>query len=248
MPITDALDEGPVGREAVCGSVSPEFVGWVMPVRWRDLELIRHRRATLMRELDVPTRFAELEESCVPSYCHANRLAAGMAWLRLFVAREQFIHSGRRGPILDFGAATGELFHVLGGGDGYHFIEENETLARTVVGSIPGAVRQRLGALPRDTFGTVFALDALEHNHDVEAIVERLMPALRPDGRIIVSGPTESPFYRLGRRIAGFGGHYHATTIYHIERALGDRLVRLGVRRIPPVLPLFRISVWRRAG
>jgi len=72
------------------------------------------------------------------------------------------------------------------------------------------------------------------------------VPALRPDGRMIVSGPTESWVYRLGRRIAGFQGPYHMTTIHHIERALGERLARLTVRCLPPVLPLFRISVWRR--
>jgi 2-polyprenyl-3-methyl-5-hydroxy-6-metoxy-1,4-benzoquinol methylase len=210
------------------------------------LRAIRARRRVLRHELDVAHRFDELEESCVPSYCHANPLAAGVAWMRLLVARDLYVRSGARGPILDFGAATGELFHVLGAHDGYHFVEQNETLAAFVGRSIPAATRERLDALPRQAFGTIFALDALEHNPEVEALVAALVPALRADGRLIVSGPTESGLYRLGRRIAGFSGHYHATTIHHIEASLGRHLRRTALRRLPPVVPLFRISAWDR--
>ena len=65
-------------------------------------------------------------------------------------------------------------------------------------------------------------------------------------GRMLVSGPTENALYRLGRRIAGFDGHYHKVTIYDVERALAERLECLCVQRVPLTLPLFRLSVWKR--
>jgi SAM-dependent methyltransferase len=210
------------------------------------LRTIRTRRAELRRELMEQHDFEVLEESCIPSYCHANRLAAATAWWRLLTARALYLRHARPGPILDFGAGSGELFHLLDVGDAYHFVEENETLAGALVRRVPGARREHLDAIPPERFAWIFALDALEHNRDVAGIVDRLVPGLRPDGCLLVSGPTENALYRLGRRIAGFGGHYHSVTIYDIEAVLAERLERVGKRSLPVALPLFRLSLWRR--
>jgi hypothetical protein len=41
---------------------------------------------------------------------------------------------------------------------------------------------------------------------------------LKPGGRLLVSLPTENALYRLGRRIAGFSGHYHHANAASIDR------------------------------
>jgi hypothetical protein len=77
-------------------------------------------------------------------------------------------------------------------------------------------------------------------------LLEILVRKLAPGGVLILSGPTENGLYRLGRRIAGFDGHYHETTIYHIE-AVAERLLRrVAVRSVLPLAPLFRITSWTR--
>ncbi|UCE87526.1 MAG: hypothetical protein JSU66_07370 [Deltaproteobacteria bacterium] len=213
----------------------------------KSANIIRTRRAELRAEFDLAHSFAELEESCVPSYCHANALAAAVAWWRLLAACDLYRRFADPGPILDFGAATGELFHLLDTSQSYHYVEENDTLAAALQRRVPRAQRADLASLPREHFAAIFALDSLEHNVDVGGIVDALLSALRPGAHMVVSGPTENALYRLGRRIAGFDGHYHKVTIYDIERVLAKRLECVHVQRVPLALPLFRLSVWNRA-
>lgn len=210
------------------------------------LEMAYRRRRALRERFDVARSFSALEESCVPSYAHRNPIAAAVAWQRLLTASRLWRSLAPAGPILDFGAGTGEILHFLGRDKPYHFVEADDALARALEEFLPGARRERLQSLAAETFGSVLALDSLEHNDDVAAIVDGLVPALAKDGVMIVSGPTENALYRMGRAVAGFHGHYHKTTIYGIERILEKRLARIAVRRIPFGLPLFRVSAWRR--
>ena len=209
---------------------------------------VRHvlrRRAELFRRFDVRRQFEQIEESCVPSYLHHNAAAAAIAWWRLFVAVRFFRRFGAAGPALDFGAATGELGHLLGPEVFYEFVEIDEVLARTVTETIPRAIRLRLEDLPARRYGTIFALDSLEHNENVPELVDRLVAALAPSGVLIVSGPSESALYRLGRRLAGFHGHYHHTNIDDIECVIAARMHRVGSTTVPIGIRLFSISAWK---
>jgi hypothetical protein len=120
-------------------------------------------------------------------------------------------------------------------------------MVRSLQRGHPEAVRHSLESLPSSQYAAIFALDALEHNHNVAEIVDLLVASLRSDGVLIISGPTENSLYKMGRRIAGFSGHYHKTTIYDIERIVEQRL-RLERRRVLPLgVPLFSISCWRKS-
>jgi len=210
------------------------------------LATIRMRRAALRQAFDIRGDFDAIKESCVPSYCHDNIAAAAVSWWRLLCACRLARGWVRPGPVLDFGAGTGELHHLLAPRGGYHFVEANERCAGVLLRAIPGARRETLESLASDHFAAVFALDSLEHNHDFAFIAEKLLAAVRPGGHLILSGPTENSLYRLGRRLAGFSGHYHVSTIYDIERIVSGLADRRAVRQVPPLLPLFRISVWER--
>ena len=206
------------------------------------------RRATLRRRFDLARQFAALEEGMVPSYLHANPVAAAVAWWRLVVAARLYRRHAPAGPILDFGAGTGELRQVLHDAEPYDFIEGNELLAQALIETNPPARRATLERLPARRYAAVFALDSLEHNDDVPPLLDALVRALAPDGAFILSGPTENALYRLGRRVAGFRGDYHKTTVHDIERAVAERLAPVARCRVPFGLPLFRVSVWRRRG
>lgn len=208
----------------------------------KTLRTIRRRRAELRTGFDIAHSFGAIEESCVPSYCHRNVLAAGVSWWRLLAARS--LARDRHGPVLDFGAASGELFHLLDEPERYHFVEGSDLLVEALLRGAPRARRERLEDLPRGLFATVFALDSLEHNRDVGSILDALVSALAQGGRLIVSGPTENALYRLGRRVAGFRGDYHHATIYDIETDLASRLERRALLNLPPLLPVFRVSAW----
>ena len=159
----------------------------------------------------------KIEETCVPSYVHRNVLAAWVAWWRLFASEALYGKYAPMGGILDFGAATGELAYLLPCDRTYDFVETNANMARSCRSTRPESVRRSLESLPADHYAAVFALDSLEHNENVASIVDLLVESLRSGGVMIISGPTENRLYKLGRRIAGFSGHYHKTTIYDIE-------------------------------
>ena len=100
-----------------------------------------------------------------------------------------------------------------------------------------------------DFFDTVVAADVLEHVDDLEGILDRIETSLRPSGRFLLSGPTESWFYGLCRKIAGFTGEYHHRDINDIENLLSKKgWSMMQVRSIPWFLPfkMFRVSVWKK--
>ncbi|MGS1016178.1 class I SAM-dependent methyltransferase [Allosphingosinicella humi] len=212
------------------------------------LNHIRARRADLRRDIDVVHSFEAWEESCVPSYCHPNWLAAYVSWIRLFRAAElarTIVPAPAR--ILDFGSSVGELGHLVSeGGAGYDFVESDQHSADYLVSRLPGARRVTLEDAPEGGYDQLFAIDSLEHNENYAELLEVLAGKLAPGGVLILSGPTENRLYRLGRRIAGFDGHYHETTIYAIEAVAERLLARRAVRQVLPVAPLFRISAWAR--
>lgn len=207
---------------------------------------IKHRRSVLRQHFDVVREFEALEESCVPSYVHANPAAAAVSWMRLAAAAKLYRQKAPSGPILDFGAATGEIHHLLKPvPTDYHFIEGSPVLAAALTAFLPHAVQET--EIAAGAYATIFALDSLEHNDDYAEILGRLAEGLAPGGVLILSGPTESWLYRLGRRIAGFSGHYHKTTIYDIEAAAERVLKPVARKSLPlPGLSLFRISAWTK--
>ena len=216
-----------------------------MAQRARDLRRVLARRRFLRRQFDLTREFERLEESCVPSYCHRNPAAAAVSWLRLLRAAALYREWCVDGPVLDFGAGTGEVAHLLGAGADYHFIEMNQCLLSCLQESLPGAVRADLETLPPRSFQTIFALDSREHNESFALLLERLVGSLRRDGMFILRGPAETWVYRLGRKSAGFSGHYHKTTITDIERVASGCLQLCDVHRVPFGMPLFRVSIWK---
>lgn len=212
------------------------------------LKHIRTRRADLRSDIDVTATFEQWEESCVPSYCHSNWLAAYVSWTRLFrVASLARAHAPGATRILDFGSSVGELGHLVStDGTAYDFIESDDHSAAFLTSRLPKARQVTLDTAKDASYDLVFAIDSLEHNKDYAELLAVLVSKLAPGGVLILSGPTENALYRLGRRVAGFDGHYHETTIYEIEAAAATLLERRQVVSVMPVAPLFRISSWRQ--
>lgn len=213
---------------------------------FRRLSHIRQRRSALRARIDAFGAFETWEETCVPSYVHPNRAAAGVSWWRLFVAAELAASHMPDGPVLDFGASVGELAHVLPArAHPYWFIEQEAPAIAMLRAMVPDAVHTTLEGAPDGHFASVFALDSLEHNEAFGELLDALAPKLAPGGVLILSGPTENGLYRLGRQIARFDAHYHETNIHAIEARAEERYARVQVRTVPFGLPLFRLSVWK---
>ena len=71
--------------------------------------------------------------------------------------------------------------------------------------------------------------------------------ALPDNGVLVITGPTENFMYRFGRKLAGFSGHYHHTTIQHINEYVDGKMTLLKRTRLPHGLALFVLSCWKRS-
>lgn len=208
---------------------------------------IRNRQRLLREAIAYQKDFEFWEETCVPSYCHPNPLAAFISWQRLFAAAEMAARSGPPAKrVLDFGSSIGELGHLLPDGAQYDFVEENDAAAAFLVKQLPRSNRATLEAAPVGAYERIFAIDSLEHNKNYSQLLDELVSKLAPDGVLVLSGPTENWLYKLGRRIAGFEGHYHETNIHAIEAVAAQTLTRVAAKTIIPLAPLFRVTAWRR--
>jgi SAM-dependent methyltransferase len=204
--------------------------------------VIRLSRPTL-RGVTGTLSAAAVAEMAVPSYCHRNPLIRWLFWRRLDQAWQ--LAAVRPGEsVFDFGIGSGVLLPSL------------KPLARRIAGSdlhlAPArAMAAHLGmwveligsdglakwaAVNVGQFDCVFALDVLEHveTDELRQLSGHFRQLLRPSGRLIVSGPTETFAYRVGRKLAGFRNDYHHRTIYDIDAELGRRWNREAAVVAPP--------------
>jgi hypothetical protein len=192
-------------------------------------QVIRLSRTTLRGVTSVLSAPA-VAEMAVPSYCHRNPLIRWLFWRRLDQAwRLSGVRPGE--AVFDFGIGSGVLLPTF------------KPLARRVAGSDLHLAPARAMAAHLDMrvelvesagladwadrnvgrFDCIFALDVLEHVEadELSELIGLFGQLLRPRGRMIVSGPTETFAYRVGRKLAGFRNDYHHRTIYDIDAELG---------------------------
>lgn len=179
-----------------------------------------------------------------------------------------FSHIGNSTVILDVGVNTGQLLKTIRASNdscecwgidiepGIKTLQiENCKLQVADVQNLPFA---------DNYFDAVFALDILEHVKQADIGIKEIHRVLKPNGLAILSGPTESWFYKLCRFIQfgvikknltrnkpGFSGEvdYHFHTVYELE----DKFLTAGFKKIKEkslpgkLLPtLFRITAFQK--
>ena len=197
---------------------------------------------------------ADRAEMAVPSYAHRNPLIRWLFWRRLDMALELAgIRSGT--ATLDFGTGSGILLASLAAVSGRVVAIDIELGPGTRTAAsrdlsvefVPLVDFSDWVQTNPGTIDCIFALDVLEHVEDRELIELSVSfrSLLRPHGRLIVSGPTETPMYRLGRALAGFRNDYHHRTIFDIDRVLAHDW-GVARRAYLPTFPLPRAFVLTR--
>lgn len=189
-------------------------------------------------------------EMAIPSYLHRNPALRWMAWRRLEVVVESL---KRLAPVkekgslaLDFGCGSGVLFRdTLARYEKVVGVDLVLTAARALVKELQlsdvtlHSPPEADSAVAAGSVDVVIAAEVLEHVDDLPPTLEQFKRWLKPNGRLLVSLPTENALYRLGRRLAGFSGHYHHSNAASIDeqiRAFGFR--RNNLTQIPAPGPL----------
>lgn len=149
-----------------------------------------------------------LDEHAVPSYTHPNILMSRIFWERIHLVINELEKKPPR-LALDFGCGIGVLFPAL-------LTLKAKVVAYDVDLNAVKRIAERRGwnciewvygadglqALGSGSFDTIICLDVLEHVESLRNITREFARLVSPRGRIIISGPTESRWSRLGRWLA----------------------------------------------
>ena len=206
----------------------------------------------LLSRMAATVSAEDRDEMAIPSYLHRNPAMRWMAWQRLEVVA-RFLHDSSSAmdsdsvhTVMDFGCGTGVLF-----GEASKFADQvygvdivlepsrllvDEWGLDKVSLMSPEDAKTQVAA---KSVNTIIAAEVLEHIEPLDDTLEFFRERLKPDGRLLVSLPTESMLYRLGRRLAGFEGHYHHSNAASIhQEILGAGFQQLRMKKIPAPGPL----------
>ena len=183
----------------------------------------------LLRQSVSQLSAAARNETAVPSYTHVNPLIRRLFWRRLDAAVDLAqLRDGDR--VLDFGTGSGILLPTLQTrGVAVWATDLDVSPARSLTAALRLATRivapgeyDGWRAEHAGTLDVIFALDVFEHlaEGELASVAGQLLPLLAPGGRLIVSGPTETPAYKFGRFLAGFRNVYHYRSVFDIDAQL----------------------------
>jgi 2-polyprenyl-3-methyl-5-hydroxy-6-metoxy-1,4-benzoquinol methylase len=210
-------------------------------------------RSAIRKVLEEAER-GRLDESGFPAYSHPNRLINWLFWQRLHTAMNFIAKHTPYENVLDFGCGSGVMLPFLARHSQHvtaididlvplEHVKKYIPLAENI--RVLDANQTSLSQLTPKSFDLINALDVLEHVPDLPRTLGELLALLKPNGKLVISGPTENWLYKIGRRLAGpeFSGDYHERGTPEIKR----ELARLApVRQIATLywpVPLFEMFV-----
>ena len=164
--------------------------------------------------------------------------------------------------ILDFGCGEGRMLRLIREADARHEVTGMDYNRNVLTLNIPGVKVQQADltdpqSLPVEAFDRVFCLDMLEHLKEVEGPIKTLGRALRPDGLLIVSAPSENAFHKFCRLLlkgklskaegSDYSPHYHcAGTLARDIMAAGFEVVGGMSLPLPGPLALLKLYAFRK--
>ncbi len=203
-----------------------------------------------IRKVLSESESGRLDEAAFPAYSHPNPFINWLFWQRLHKTMETIEGGAPYQHVLDFGCGSGVLLPFLSGiaanviAVDVDLIPFERMKAQIDFPSNIEVHNTRslpLDKLPAASFEIITALDVLEHVDDLSSTLTSLLRLLKPGGRLIVSGPTENIFYKLGRQVAGreYTGDYHERGVAEIKHQLASlaRIEQIAVLYWP--MPLF---------
>jgi 2-polyprenyl-3-methyl-5-hydroxy-6-metoxy-1,4-benzoquinol methylase len=187
------------------------------------------------------------DEQALPAYTNPNPLMRWVFWKRVRTVIQYLDRLSPFNTCMDFGCGLGTMIPYLQ--------SKSNTVLAVDLNIRPLEEIAGTAGWSNIVFSTGFdglesysgrldmilAMDVLEHVIDLEDTIQNFARLLKPTGFLLISGPTENGFYRLGRMLAGYSGHYHIRNIYDIRRALRPTFTDKTIQHIFPGVPLFLV-------
>jgi 2-polyprenyl-3-methyl-5-hydroxy-6-metoxy-1,4-benzoquinol methylase len=217
-----------------------------------DFEVYKAEFRALIRKVLAESKQGRLDEAGFPAYSHQNPLINWLFWQRLHKAMNYIETDAPYDHVLDFGCGSGVMLPFLCG------ISNRVTAMDIDLVPFERVSRQRafpanlevhdarevtLQDLPKAYFDIIVATDVLEHVDDLSGMLADMKALLKPGGQIIISGPTENIFYKIGRALAGseYSGDYHERGIIEVRDLLAEQLQVIHIATLYWPVPLFEI-------
>lgn len=197
-----------------------------------------------------------LDEAGFPAYSHSNALINWLFWQRLRVVMEYIETDQPYEKILDFGCGSGVMLPFLCGISTRVTAMDIDLLPFERINSqkpfpanleVHNAREISLDDLPKNSFDLIIAIEVLEHVGDISVTLAEMRAILKPGGQVVISGPTENIFYKIGRALAGpeYSGDYHERGILEVRQLLGDQMEVIHIASLYWPVRLFEIFAGR---
>lgn len=217
----------------------------------KEFNSYKTRYRSAIQQVLSETEKGRLDEAAFPAYSHKNPLINWLFWQRLRKVME-FVENYQYENILDFGCGSGVMLPFLANISKQvvaidvdllpiQRVQKYIPIANNV--QIKDATKINISDLSKNSFDLIIALDVLEHVSDLPKTLSDLFSLLKPNGQLIVSGPTENILYQIGRKIAGpeYSGAYHERGIAEIKNDIRKIANIQHISTLYQPIPLFEI-------
>ena len=206
----------------------------------------------VIRKVLAEAEHGRMDEAGFPAYSHHNPLINWLFWQRLHKVMNYIEQDAPYEHVLDFGCGSGVMLPFL--------CEISSRVTAMDIDLLPfervsqqqpfpanlevhDAREVTLRDLPKESFDIITATDVLEHVDDLPGTLGDMKDLLKPGGHIIISGPTENIFYKIGRALAGpeYSGDYHERGIIEVRNLLGEQMQVIQIATLYWPMPLFDI-------
>jgi 2-polyprenyl-3-methyl-5-hydroxy-6-metoxy-1,4-benzoquinol methylase len=206
----------------------------------------------IIRKVLAESEQGRLDEAGFPAYSHQNLLINWLFWERLRRVMKYIEPGAPYEHILDFGCGSGVMLPFLCGISTRVTAMDIDLLPLERVSQqrpfptnlqIHDAREVTLKDLPQASFDIIVATDVLEHVEDLPGTLASMKSLLKPKGQIIISGPTENIFYKIGRALAGpeYSGDYHERGILEVRKLLGEQMGVIHIATLSWPVSLFEV-------
>lgn len=212
----------------------------------------------LLRRMAASLSDHDRDEMAIPSYLHKNPALRWMAWLRVRAVAERLRRAAAPGEpptIVDFGCGAGVLLPECNVRGSVVFAVDRQLAPARLLLDHYRLPNVRLlhsddrATIPLASVDLIVAAEVLEHIEPLGELLDQFRGWLKPGASLLVSLPTENACYRLGRRLAGFHGHYHKQNAETVDAAIREAGFRRTSRRqlpLPGPLAIYWVCEYQR--
>ena len=193
---------------------------------------------------------AQQAEMAIPSYLNKNPFIRALFWNRYDVIY-QLVNLGPEMSVCEFGCGIGVFLPTLAPEAGkVYAVDIFPQYAREMarIFDLDVAFSKDLDGVPDDSLDLIIACEVMEHLENPGAYARLFVQKLKTGGRLIMSGPTESWIYKLGRILAGYHKYhdYHPHNVFQLHEIITQNGFKPICQTPYPwkILPLYKINIF----